>query len=155
MSGLISKGKEKFHQGKDKLEEKFGNDVSIVGARIKQFDASDKVFEIWGSASNIVSKVGTAVGSETTENIGIVMQLVGKLIKNTTFSPQSSDSVFKFRRPPIYKMIYAVQNEQDMLAVPGVEPINMKRSEFLDAKHIRLVLFVCHKTSDVISDIHY
>ena len=129
--------------------------MSIAGARIKRSDASDNVFDIWGLVSNIVSTVGTAVGSETTENIGIVMNLVGKLIKNTTFSPQSSDSVFKFRRPPIYKMIYAVQNEQDMLAVPGVEPINMKRSEFLDAKHIRLVLFVCHKTSDVISDIHY
>ena len=128
--------------------------VSIVGARIKQFDASDNVFNIWGSASNTVSKVGTAVGSETTENIGIVVKLVGKLIKTTAFSPQSSDGAFKFRRLPIYKMIYAVQNEQDMLAVPGVEPINMKRSEFLDAKHIRLVLFVCHKTSDMISDVH-
>ena len=127
--------------------------MSIAGARIKRSDASDNVFDIWGLVSNIVSTVGTRVGSETTENIGIVVKLVGKLIKNTAFSPQSSDSFFEFRRLPIYSLIYAVQNEQDMLAVPGVEPINMKRSEFLNAKHIRLVLFVCHKTCDVISDL--
>ena len=127
--------------------------MSIAGARIKRSDASDNVFDIWGLVSNIVSTVGTKFGSETTENIGILVKLVGKLIKNTAFNPQSSDSAFKFRRLPIYSLIYAVQNEQDMLAVPGVEPINMKRSEFLDAKHIRLVLFVCHKTCDVISDL--
>ena len=54
----------------------------------------------------------------------------------------------------IYGLIYTVQNKQNMLDQPGVEPIKMKRSEFLDAKHIRPVLFVCHKTSDMIFDLH-
>ena len=55
------------------------------------------------------------------------------------------------KRILIYGLIYTVQNEQNMLDQPGVEPIKMKQSEFLDAKHIRPVLFVCHKTSDMIS----
>ena len=58
------------------------------------------------------------------------------------------------KRILIYGLIYTVQNKQNMLDQPGVEPMKMKRSEFLDAKHIRLVLFVCHNTCDVISDLH-
>ena len=154
-------------------------DVSISSARIKQSDGRG-LFEIFegvkdlgsslgnlvGSESNetigfdiaevvadSVSLIGTSVGSESTENIGIVGKLVGKLIENTAFSAQSYNSSFKLRRIPIYRLIYTVQNEQIMLAEPGVEPIQMKQSEFLDAKHIRLVFFVCHKTSDVISDV--
>ena len=88
-----------------------------------------------------VETLGSLVGSEFTENIGIVVNLVGKLIENTAFSAQSYDSSFKLRRLSIYRLIYKVQNEQIMLAEPGVEPIQMKQSEFLDAKHIRLVFF--------------
>ena len=120
---------------------------------VRQY-ASNIGFDIWGFGADLVSAIGTSVGSETTENIGIVVKLVGKLIENTAFNAQSSDSAFKLRRVPIYGLIYTVQNEQNMLAEPGVEPIKMKRSEFLNAKHIRLVLFVCHKTSEVISDVH-
>ena len=69
------------------------------------------------------------------------MNLVGKLIVNTAFNAQSYDSSFKLRRLKIYQLIYRVQNEQIMLDEQGVEPIQMKRSEFLDAKHIRLVFF--------------
>ena len=100
-----------------------------------------------------VETIGSLVGSEFTENIGIVVNLVGQLIENTALSSQSYDSSFKLRRLSIYRLIYRVQNEQIMLDEQGVEPIQMKRSEFLDAKHIRLVFFVCHKTSDVNSDI--
>jgi len=137
-------------------------DVSISSARIKQSDGRG-LFEIFegvkdlgsslgnlvGSESNetigfdiaevvadSVSLIGTSVGSESTENIGIVGKLVGKLIENTAFSGQSYNSSFKLRRIPIYRLIYTVQNEQIMLAEPGVEPIQMKQSEFLDAKHI-------------------
>ena len=111
-------------------------------------------FDIAEVVADSVSLIGTSVGSESTENIGIVGKLVGKLIENTAFSAQSYNSSFKLRRIPIYRLIYTVQNEQIMLAEPGVEPIQMKQSEFLDAKHIRPVLFVCHKTSDMIFDLH-
>ena len=116
--------------------------VSISSARINGSDRMD-ILEIGGE---IVMGIGILVGSESAENIGIVVKLVGKLIENTAYT-------FKYRRLPVYGLIYTVQNEQIMLAEPGVEPIQMKRSEFLDAKHIRLVFFVCHKTSDMISDL--
>ena len=128
--------------------------MSISSARIKRSDSWWSTgFDIVGIVTDSVSEIGTALGSESTENIGIVGKLVGKLIENTAFSAQSYNSSFKLRRIPIYGLIYKVQNEQIMLAEPGVEPIQMKRSDFLDAKHIRLVFFVCHKTSDVISDV--
>ena len=143
-------------------------DVSISSARIKRSDGRGFFDNIWEGVTNIgssignlvgsdsnetigfditdivadsVSLIGTSVGSESTENIGIVGKLVGKLIENTAWSAQSYNSSFKWRRIPIYRLIYTVQNEQIMLAEPGVEPIQMKQSEFLDAKHIRLVFF--------------
>ena len=119
---------------------------------VRQY-ASNIGFDIWGFGADLVSAIGTSVGSETTENIGIVVKLVGKLIENIDFNAHPSDSAFQLRRVPLFGLIYTVQSEQNMLAEPGVEPIKMKRSEFLNAKHIRLVLFVCHKTSEVISDV--
>ena len=126
------------------------DDVSISSARKKRSDG----FNFWDWGTGLVETVvAPLVESETTENLAIVGKLVGKLIENTAFSAQSYNSSFKLRRIPIYRLIYTVQNEQIMLAEPGVEPIQMKQSEFLDAKHIRLVFFVCHKTSDMISDV--
>ena len=115
---------------------------------------SDLGFDFAEIAGDVVSAIGTGVGSETTENVGIVVKLVGKLIRCTAFNAQHSKETFSLDKQFIYGLIYTVQNEQNLLKVPGVKQINMKRSEFLDAKHIRLVLFVCHKTSDVISDVH-
>ena len=128
-----------------------------LGARIKRSgatktrttrDLSDffsKGVDLLGA---IVPKIAPdlGLGSEISENIAIVVELVGKLVENTAFSSKSSDSSFKLRRLPIYGLIFKVQNEQNMLAEAGVEPIQMKQSEFLDAKHIVSVLFVCHKT---------
>ena len=126
------------------------DDVSISSARKKRSDG----FDIWDWTTGLVETVvAPLVESESTENLAIVGKLVGKLIENTAFSAQSYNSSFKLRRVPIYGLIYTVQNEQIMLDEQGVEPIQMKRSEFLDTKHIRLVFFVCHKTSDVISDV--
>ena len=136
-----------------------------LGARIKRSgttktrttrDLSDffsKGIDLIGA---IVPKIAPdlGLGSELSENIGILVKLVGKLVENTAFRAKSSDSSFKLRRLPIYGLIFKVQNEQNMLAEPGVEPIQMKQSEFLDAKHIMSVLFVCHKTSDMISDLY-
>ena len=114
---------------------------------------SDAGFDIAGGIFDIVSEIGSGVGSETTENIGIVMNLIGRLIRCTAFNGQQSIGAFQWDKSFIYGLIYSVQNKQNLLEVPGVEPIKMKRSEFLDAKHIRLVYFVCHKISDVISDV--
>ena len=113
---------------------------------------SDLGFGIAEFFGNAVSAIGTGVGSETTENVGIVVKLVGRLIRCTAFNAQHSKENFSLDKQFIYGLIYTVQNKQNMLKVPGVVQINMKQSEFLDAKHIRLVLFVCHKRSDVISD---
>ena len=114
------------------------DDVSISSARKKRSDG----FDIWDWTTGLVETVvAPLVESESTENLAIVGKLVGKLIENTAFSAQSYNSSFKLRRVPIYGLIYTVQNEQIMLDEQGVEPIQMKRSEFLDAKHIRLVFF--------------
>ena len=134
----------------------FGDTVEtlgpLVGSESTENYTENIGAEIVGKlVGDTVGTLGSLVGSESTENIGIVVKLVGKLIENTAFSTQSYDSSFKLRRVPIYSLIYTVQNEQIMLAEKGVEPIQMKRSEFLDAKHNRLVFFVCHKTSNVIS----
>jgi len=135
-----------------------------LGARIKRSgatktrttrDFSDIFSRGMASLGAKVTEIATDIGfgSEISENIGIVVKLVGKLMEKTAFRAKSSDSSFKLRRLPIYGLIFKVQNEENMLAVPGVEPIQMKQSEFLDAKHIVSVLFVCHKTSDMISDL--
>jgi len=109
------------------------DDVSISSARKKRSDG----FNFWDWGTGLVETVvAPLVESETTENLAIVGKLVGKLIENTAFSSQSYNSSFKLRRVPIYGLIYTVQNEQIMLDEQGVEPIQMKRSEFLDAKHI-------------------
>ena len=137
----------------------FGDTVETLGPLIGSESTENQTENIGTETIGIVGNLvgdtvgtlGSLVGSEFTKNIGIVVKLVGKLIENTAFSTQSYDSSFKLRRIPIYRLIYTVQNEQIMLAEPGVEPIQMNQSEFLDAKHIRLVFFVCHKTSDVIS----
>ena len=132
----------------------FGSTVETLGSLVGLESTENIGTEIVGTlVGDTVGTLGSLVGSESTENIGIVVKLVGKLIENTAFSTQSYNSSFKLRRAAIYGLIYTVQNEQIMLAEKGVEPIQMKRSEFLDAKHIRLVFFVCHKTSDMISDL--
>ena len=116
---------------------------------------SDLGFDIAEVTGDVLSAIGTGAGSETTENIGIVVKLVGKLIRCTAFNAQHSKETFPLDKLfTIGQLIYTVQNEQNVLNEPGVKPIHMKRSEFLDAKHIRLVLFVCHKRSDVISNVH-
>ena len=104
---------------------------------------SDAGFTIAGGIGDIVELIGTGIGSETTENIGIVVKLIGRLMKCTAFNGQQSIGAYSLDKPFIYDMIYSVQNKQNLLEVPGVAQIKMKRSEFLDAKHIRLVLFVC------------
>jgi hypothetical protein len=97
----------------------------------------------------LIEKFGTASGSETAQNIGIVVELLTELIENTANNAQHSEETFSLDKQFIYGLIYKVQNKQNLLEVPGVVPINMIKSEFLDAKHIRLVLFVCHKRSDL------
>ena len=104
---------------------------------------SDAGFDIAGFIAEGISEIGSGLGSETTENIGIVVKLIGRLMRCTAFNGQQSIGAYSLDKPFIYGRIYSVQNKQNLLEVAGVAPIKMKRSEFLDAKHIRLVLFVC------------
>ena len=106
---------------------------------------SDLGFDIAELFGDAVSAIGTGAGSETTENAGIVVKLVGRLIRCTAFNAQHSKETFSLNKQFVYGLIYTVQNKQNMLKEPGVIQINMKQSEFLDAKHIRLVFLSVSK----------
>ena len=125
-----------------------------MGTRIKRSEGGDIALAAFKLGGALIEKFGTASGSETAQNIGIVVELLGELIENTANNAQHSEETFSLDKQFIYGLIYKVQNKQNLLEVPGVKAISMKKSEFLDAKHIRLVLFVCHKRSDVISNVH-
>ena len=117
----------------------------ISGTRIKRSELSDIILDSVGLVGELVSESGTSAGSETVENIGIVVKLIAKLIDNTAFNAQHSKETFSLNKQFVYGLIYTVQNKQNMLKEPGVIQTNMKRSEFLDAKHIRLVFLSVSK----------